>query len=298
MRIILSGASGLVGSCLQPDLEADGIDVLRLVRSDEEAEAHDAARWDPSAGILDPALLAGADAVVNLNGRNIAGSRWTESEKQLLRSSRMDSTTTLVRAVADADPPPKVLVSASATGYFGDRGEEILDESSSPGDGFLADLARDWEQAALAARGAGIRVVAVRFGMIVARGGALAKMLLPFKLGLGGPIGSGRQWWPWVAIEDVLGVIRFVIDRTDIDGAVNVVSPHQVRCREFTSTLGSVLHRPAVLPAPAFAVRLALGEMADALLLASTRVQPARLEELGYRFLAPRLDDAIRRALD
>ena len=298
MRIILSGASGLVGSWLQPDLEADGIDVLRLVRSDEEAEAHDAARWDPSAGILDPALLAGADAVVNLNGRNIAGSRWTESEKQLLRSSRLDSTTTLVRAVADADPPPKVLVSASATGYFGDRGEEILDESSSPGDGFLADLARDWEQAALAAHGAGIRVVAVRFGMIVARGGALAKMLLPFKLGLGGPIGSGRQWWPWVAIEDVLGVIRFVIDRTDIDGAVNVVSPHQVRCREFTSTLGSVLHRPAVLPAPAFAVRLALGEMADALLLASTRVQPARLEELGYRFLAPRLDDAIRRALD
>ena len=298
MRVVISGSSGMVGQALCTALEADGVDILRLVRHRDQAQAGDAALWDPSTGEIDADLLAGADAVVNLNGRSIAGGRWSERVKAELRSSRLDPTNTLARAVAAADPPPPVLVNASAVGFYGSRGEEVLEEGSPPGDSFLARLTRDWEAAALAAASPGTRVVPLRFGMILARGGAVGAMLPAFKLGLGGPIGSGRQWWPWIGIDDVVGVVRHAMATPGLDGALNVVSPHQVRCRQFVKTLGRVLHRPAVLPAPAVAVRLVLGEMADELLLASQRVEPRRLTESGYDFRRAELGDALRAALD
>jgi uncharacterized protein (TIGR01777 family) len=298
MKVIISGASGLVGRWLVPDLVADGHTVVRLVRSQRQAEADDAVLWRPDRGELDPSALAGADAVVNLNGRSIADGRWTRSVRDELRSSRLDSTRTLVGAIAAADPAPGVLVNASAIGFYGDRGEEELDESSAPGDGFLPELSQAWEEAALEARSDRTRVVALRLGMVLGRGGALAKMVPVFRLGGGGPLGSGRQWWSWVAMEDVLGMVRFAIEDDRVEGPVNAVAPTPVRCRDFVSTLGTVLHRPSFLPAPGFALRLVLGEMADALLLASTRVRPRALERLGYEFRAPDLADALRRALD
>ncbi len=297
MKIVISGASGLVGNALCSGLAAEGHGILRLVRQQSSLGTGEV-EWDPASGKLDPAVIAGADAVVNLNGRNVGDGRWNARVKRELYASRLAATRTVVQAVASAAPAPPLLVNASATGFYGDRGEEILDESSSAGDGFLCDLCRDWEAAALAARSDRTRVICLRMGMVVAGGGALARMLLPFRLGLGGPIGSGRQFWPWVAMDDVLGVVRFALANDKLTGPVNLVSPEECRCTEFTRTLGRVLHRPAALPAPAFTVRLALGEMADALLLASLRVRPRALEEAGYQFTTPHLEDAIRRALD
>jgi uncharacterized protein (TIGR01777 family) len=299
MRIVVSGASGLVGSWLVPDLVAAGHDVIRLVRGDRRSQpGSSAATWNPARGELDPATLSGADAVINLNGRSIADGRWSARVKQQLRSSRLQSTETLTRAIAAAALPPPLLVSASAVGYYGDRGDEVLDESSLPGSGFLADLARDWERAAAAAASDRTRVVLLRLGMVIGRGGALERMLLPFKLGLGGRIGSGDQWWPWIAMEDVIGAIRFVLDHPEVTGPLNLTSPDEVRCRDFTEALGGVLSRPTVLPLPAAAARLALGEMADALLLASARARPAALERYGYQFRVPELSRAIRQAID
>ncbi len=243
-------------------------------------------------------MLSGAGAVINLNGRSIAAGRWSEAVKAELRSSRLESTSTIVRAIAAAGEPPPLLLSASATGFYGDRGEELVDESAAAGAGFLAELARDWEAAAAAAASERTRVVLLRLGMVVAGdGGALQKMLLPFKLGLGGPIGSGRQFWPWIGIGDVVGAIRFALGAPTISGPVNLVAPQETRCKDFTRTLGRVLGRPAFLPAPAAAVKLALGEMADALLLASTRVRPRALLEAGYTFEHPTLEEALRSVL-
>jgi hypothetical protein len=298
MRIIISGSSGLVGRWLVPDLEAAGHQVVRLVRGEIRPGPPGVATWDPTRGELDSAVLSGADAVINLNGRSIGDSRWSARVKEELRSSRIRPTETLARAMATAASPPPLLISASAVGYYGDRGEEVLDEGSPPGTGFLADLARDWEQAALAAASGHTRVVLLRLAMVVGRGGALERMLLPFRLGAGGPIGSGRQWWPWIAIEDVLGVIRFLLDRPAPGGPLNLASPHQVRCADFAKALGRVLNRPSVLPLPALVARLMMGEMADALLLASARVHPAALEGLGYAFRVPDLEAAIRHAID
>jgi uncharacterized protein (TIGR01777 family) len=298
MKIIISGASGMVGTSLTADLRAAGHDVTRLVRSSADSSESDSAPWDPERGRLDASVLAGADAVVNLNGRNVGDARWTAGFKDELRSSRLKPTETLVAAIKEASQAPRVLVNASAIGDYGDRVDEELEESSSPGTGFLADLSVAWEEAALAATSETTRVVALRLGMVLGRGGALARMLTPFKLGIGGPIGSGSQWWSWVAMEDVIGAIRFALDHDEVGGPVNVVSPNATRCREFAHTLGRVLGRPSSLPVPAFAARLAFGEMADALLLASARVRPTLLETYGYRFRAPDLDDAIRRALD
>jgi len=297
MKIILSGAGGLIGSTLMPSLEAEGHQVVRLVRPPQEAGPSEEI-WDPASGRLDPAVVDGADTVINLNGRNISDGRWSAAVKNELRTSRLDATRTIVEAIARAETPPRALLNASAVGIYGDRDDEILDEGSSQGDGFLADLSRDWEAAALAAGSDRTRVVLLRLGMVVARGGALGRMLTPFKMGLGGPIGSGRQFWPWIGIEDVCGATEFVLGHEDIEGPVNLVSPQELRSLEFAQTLGRVLHRPAFMPMPAFAARFALGEMAEALLLASARVRPKVLEEAGYTFRTPDLGDAIRRALE
>ena len=296
MRIVISGASGLLGTALTRDLEAAGNEVIRLVRGTRPVGPKEKS-WDPASGRLDPTVLVGADAVINLNGRNIAQGRWNARVKEDLRSSRLDATRTIVTAIALADPPPKVLINASAVGFYGNRGHEALDENSAAGDGFLAELTRAWEAAALEAHSDLTRVALLRLGMVVASGGALGRMLLPFKLGLGGPVGSGHQFWPWIAMSDVLGVVRYVLDHPDLRGPLNLVSPETVQCTEFAKTLGRVLHRPAILPMPAFAARLALGEMADALLLASARVRPKALENAGFVFRSPALESAVRKAL-
>jgi uncharacterized protein (TIGR01777 family) len=296
MRIVISGSSGLVGEHLVPELESRGHQVVRLVRNPRLVNER-AAFWNPTAGLLDPEALDGADVVINLNGRNVGSSRWSPKVRSELRSSRVVSTEVLAGAIARAESPPALLINASATGYYGDRGEEVLDESSPRGAGFLAELCDEWEQAAQAAHSQRTRVVTLRLGIVVAAGGALGKMLLPFRLGLGGPIGGGAQWWPWVSMVDVVEAIVHVIDHPELAGPVNLVAPQPVRCRDFAATLGRALSRPAFLPLPAFAARLALGEMADALLLSSARVRPGVLESSGYRFRMANLETAIRGAL-
>jgi uncharacterized protein (TIGR01777 family) len=296
MRVIISGAGGLIGSELLPSLEGAGHDVVRLVRRPAEVGSNEVF-WDPSAGELDPAVLDGADAVINLNGRNIGEGRWTPAVKDALRSSRLNSTSTITTAIERSHAPPKMLINASAVGFYGDRGDEQLDESSPAGTGFLAELSSDWEAAAARVESKNTRVVLMRLGMVVAAEGALGKMLTPFKMGVGGPIGSGRQFWSWIGIDDVVGVIHFILQHGELRGPLNVVSPQEIRCTAFARTLGRVLGRPAILPMPAFAARLALGEMAEALLLASARVRPQVLENAGYVFRTPELEAAIRAAL-
>jgi uncharacterized protein (TIGR01777 family) len=293
MRIVVSGASGLVGSALVPWLEAADHEVIRLVRTSVAANAGEAV-WNPARGEIDGSVIEGADAVINLNGRSIAEGRWSAKVKEELRSSRIDSTTTLATAIGSSSNPPRLLINASAVGYYGDRGDETLDEASVIGEGFLAELSRDWEAAALAAASERTRVVLLRLGIVIASGGALGRMLTPFKLGLGGPVGSGRQFWPWIAIGDVCGIVGHVLHNDGISGPVNAVSSEEVRSSEFARTLGRVLSRPAFMPMPAFAAKLALGEMADSLLLASQRVRPGVLEGHGYTFKSPTLDQAIR----
>jgi len=297
--VIVAGSSGFLGSWLVPDLQSRGHAVTRLLRPDSaEIPGIPGVPWDPARGELDPSVLDGADAVVNLAGANIAAGRWTARRKRLLESSRLASTRTLVRALERCTHPPRVLINASATGVYGDRGEEELTEASPPGTGFLASLARRWEAEAAAAERAGARVALLRFGMIVGRGGALARMLPAFRLGLGGPVGGGRQFWPWVGMEDAVGAVRLALEDDGLAGPVNVVDPQPVRCRDFVHALGAVLRRPAVLTLPAPAARLLLGGMAAALLLASQKVLPARLAEARYPFRAPDLATAIRHALD
>jgi uncharacterized protein (TIGR01777 family) len=295
MRIVVSGSSGLVGTALVPWLEAAGHEVVRLVRS--AARGSGQTTWNPSTGEIDGAVIEGADAVINLNGRSIAEGRWNRAVKDDLRNSRLDSTRTLANAIGAASTPPAVLINASAVGYYGNRGEEVLEEDAPVGDGFLAELSHDWEEAALQAGSERTRVVLLRLGMVIARDGALKRMLPPFKLGFGGPIGSGRQYWPWIGIEDVCGIIGFVLEQDEIEGPVNAVAPEELRCAEFARVLGRTLKRPAVLPLPAFAAKMALGEMADGLLLASQRVRPAKILNAGYDFRAPTLDRALRFAL-
>lgn len=302
MKILVTGSTGLVGTALVSTLARDGNTVCRLMRPQSAAsrEARDGfdVAWNPATGELGGAAV-GADAVVNLAGASIAGGRWTKTRKELLRTSRIDTTRALVNALAKMSARPRVLVSASAIGIYGDRGDEMLTEESKPGSDFLADLAREWEAEALKAEALGIRVVLARFGIILARhGGALAKMLLPFKLGAGGRLGSGKQWMSWVTLEDVVGVLKFVLENSSVRGAVNVVAPEPMQNTEFTRVLAKTLHRPALFPAPAIALRLALGEMADALLLSSQRVVPQKLRQLGYSFLHSDLPSALRAVLE
>ena len=293
-RIALTGATGMLGSALTPMLSAAGHRVIPVSRQ----VLPGGIRWDPMNGRLDAADLEGVDVVIHLAGESLAEGRWTADRKAALRQSRTASTRLLASAMASLPQPPAVLICASAIGIYGNRGDELLDETSAPGSGFLAELVRDWEASADPAREAGIRVVHARFGVILARqGGALAKMVTPFRLGLGGPFGDGEQWLSWVAMADVLGVIRAALTREELTGPINVTAPEPLRNREFVAALGHQLGRPAVVPIPAFALRLALGEMADEALLSSTRVWPRRLQEIGFDFRFPALAAALHDVL-
>jgi uncharacterized protein (TIGR01777 family) len=297
MRVLVSGASGLLGSALVPTLSADGHTVTRLVRSAPRPGQAEIP-WNPAARSIGTPALEGLDAVVHLAGDNIASGRWTAAKKASIRNSRVQGTTVLCEALAQLVKPPTVLLSASAIGYYGDRGETTLREESPPGTGFLADVCQAWEAATAPAAQRGIRVVHLRFGMVLSpAGGALAKMLTPFRLGLGGVVGTGKQYMSWIALDDVLGAIHHALRTETLQGPVNVVAPSAVTNQAFTTTLGKVLRRPTRLPLPAFTVRLMFGEMGDALLLASTRVAPVRLMASGYTFQYPALEQALQHLL-
>ena len=296
MKILVSGSSGLIGTALVSALTSNSHEVTRLVRG-QPPSGEKAARWDPMAGTIDASALEGVDAVVHLAGENIAA-RWTATQKAKIRDSRVRGTQLLCETLARLSSPPQVLVSASAIGYYGDRGEEILTDESPPGRGFLPEVCRAWEAATEPAKQRGMRVVILRLGMVLsAAGGALAKMLPPFRLGLGGMVGSGRQYMSWIALDDVVGTIQHAIVTDALQGPTNAVAPQAVTNQEFTRTLGKALGRPTLLPLPAFAARLIFGEMADELLLASTRVQPAKLVASGHRFRYPELEAALRHVL-
>lgn len=298
MNVLISGSSGLVGSALIPELEERGHRVVRLVRG--EGYSGDAVSWDPSAGTIDTEALAASrpGGVVHLAGESIAAGRWTERKKQRILKSRTEGTRLLARALAALPEPPEVMVSASASGFYGSRGDETLTEASDSGDSFLARVCREWETAAQPARAAGIRVVHPRLGIVLsAEGGALATTLPIFKLGGGGRVGSGRQFWPWVALDDVVGAIVYVLEDEKLRGPVNVSAPTPHRNSEYTRVLGRVLGRPTVVPLPAPAARLVLGEMADELLLASARMKPERLKKGGYEFRYPQLEGALKHLL-
>lgn len=296
MKVLVTGATGLVGSALVPLLTTGGHEVFRLTRSDPKL-ANDI-QWNPASHDLPKARLEGMDAVVHLAGENIAARRWNARVKEQLRSSRVDATRFLCESLAQLQHPPKTLICASAIGYYGDRGSEILTESASPGAGFLADLCRDWEAACEPARQKGIRVVNLRIGVVLSpKGGGLAAMLTPFKMGAGGVIGSGRQYWSWVAIDDVIGIIDHCLSNPQISGPVNATAPNPATNYDFTKTLGKVLGRPTICPMPAFAAQLMLGEMANDLLLGSARVMPNRMCESTYQFRCPTLEGALRHLL-
>jgi uncharacterized protein (TIGR01777 family) len=303
LTVAVTGASGLIGRALTHFLTTGGHTVVRIGRGaggarrrdDVESSQVRDVQWDPAAGRLDARALEGVDAVVHLAGANVGG-RWTPAYRREIMDSRVQGTRLVAATLAAMRRPPRVLVSASAVGYYGDRGDEVLDERAPRGHGFLADVTAAWEEAADPARAAGVRVVHPRFGVVLTpAGGALAKLLPPFQLGAGGPMGSGRQWWSVVGLDDVVGALHAVIAREALSGPVNVVLPEPVRNVDLAHTLGRVLHRPAVVPTPAFALRLALGrEQADEVLLASQRVVPARLLGAGFAFRHPTAEDALR----
>ena len=294
MNVLVSGATGLIGSTLIPELEAGGHRVTRLTRSPRSGED---VRWDPDAGTIE-GDLAGTEAVVHLAGESIAECRWTAEKKKRILESRQKSTRLLAEEIAGLQTPPSVMVSVSAIGYYGDRGNELLTEESEPGDLFLSRVCLEWEAAADPARDAGVRVVHPRFGIVLStEGGALGTTLPIFKLGGGGKIGSGRQYWSWVALDDVVGAILHAIGTDALSGPVNVTAPDPPTNAEYTRVLGGVLGRPTFFTVPAPAARIALGGMADELLLASARVQPAKLEETGYKYRYPELEGALRHLL-
>ena len=291
MNVLVSGATGLIGSALIPELEAGGHSVTRLTRSPRSNED---VRWDPDAGTIE-GDLAGADIVVHLAGESIAEGRWTSEKKRRILESRQKGTRLLAEKIAGLPAPPSVMVSVSAIGYYGDRGNELLTEESEPGDLFLSRVCLEWEAAAEPAREAGVRVVHPRFGIVLStEGGALGTTLPIFKLGGGGKIGSGKQYWSWVSLDDVVGAILHAIETDALSGPVNVTAPDPPTNAEYTRVLGRVLNRPTFFTVPAPAARIALGGMADELLLASARVEPAKLEETGYEYRHPELEGALR----
>jgi uncharacterized protein (TIGR01777 family) len=300
MKILVSGSGGLVGSALLPVLRSAGHQVTRLVRrpSAPLGPEDSTVQWDPETGEIDSSRLEGIEAAVHLAGENIAARRWTPAQKARIRDSRVQGTARLSQRLANLTQPPATLVAASAIGYYGNCGERLLLEESRAGQDFLARVCADWEAAAADAAERGIRVVSTRLGMVLSSsGGALGQMLPPFRLGVGGVLGSGSQYMSWVALDDVVGAIAHVLTTDSLHGPVNVVAPEAVRNREFTKTLGRVLRRPTRLGVPSFAARLMFGEMADALLLASTRVEPAKLQASGYSFRYPQLEGALRHVL-
>jgi uncharacterized protein (TIGR01777 family) len=299
MKILISGSGGLVGSALVQDLLSEGHEIGRLVRRTADRSRNEI-YWDPERGSLDKEALQDfhPEAVIHLAGESIAQGRWNVAKKAKIRDSRVNGTRVLAQVLTHLSDPPKIWVCASAIGYYGNRGDETLTEDSPPGRGFLPEVCRDWEAATEPARSKGIRVVQLRFGVILSpEGGALKKMLLPFKLGLGGVIGNGRQYMSWIALDDAVGVIRFAMENKNLSGVINTVAPQPVTNREFTKTLGRVLFRPTCFPLPASTARLLLGEMAEDLLLASTRVEPKKLKSAGYAFQYPELKGALRHLL-
>jgi len=297
MLVAVTGASGLIGTAVVRRLRAEGHQVLRLTRS--RPSGPDQLQWDPMAGRLDPDALAKADAVVHLAARNIGDRlRWTAATKRDILQTRVEGTGLVAGTMAGLSLGPRVLVCASGVGFYGDRGDEVLTEASSGGRGFLADVVRRWEEAADPARAAGLRVVHLRTGPVqTAAGAGLPKQALMFRLGIGGRLGSGRQWLSWISLDDIAGAYLHALTREDLDGPVNAVAPNPVTNAEFTATLARILRRPAVLHVPAFGPRLVLGEAADELLFVSQRARPARLQATGYRFQRPELEPALRHTL-
>lgn len=293
MRVAITGASGFLGRTISAALRARGDAVVPVGRN----AGAGGVRWDPDTGTIDAAGLEGLDAVIHLAGENLNG-RWTAARKRRIRESRIKGTSLLAKTLAGLQLRPATLISASAVGYYGAHGDEEVDESAPPGKGFLATVCMEWERAAAPAAEAGIRVVHPRLGVVMGRGGALEAMLLPFQLGLGGPIGSGEQFLSWVALEDVVGGMLQLLDGAALTGGVNLTAPNPVRFAELARSLGRVLHRPAFMRLPAFAARLVLGEMADEMLLTGARVLPRRLVASGYRFQYPEITGALRHALD
>ena len=296
MRILVSGSHGLVGTALIKALSAAGQDIYRLVRHAPNSERE--IEWSPDRYSIAISRIEGFDAVYHLAGESIASGRWNEEKKRKIRESRTRGTKLLSDALANLSQPPKTLISASAIGYYGDRGDELLTETSQPGKDFLADVCVEWEKATEHARAKGVRVVNTRFGIILDKeGGALAKMLTPFRMGIGGRIGDGKQWMSWIALDDVIGALKFVLSNETLNSSVNFVAPNPVTNAEFTKTLGRVLSRPTLFPIPEVGVRLAFGEMADALLLSSQRVEASSLKQSGYEFRYVELESALRAIL-
>jgi uncharacterized protein (TIGR01777 family) len=296
MRILITGANGLVGTALQKVFREKGHEILLASRSEPKDETY--LQWSVEEGFSEPAKLEGIDAVVHLAGESVNGLRWTDDKKKAIRDSRVLGTRNVVDAISKLKHKPKVFVSSSAIGFYGERGDEEVTESSAAGDTFLADVSKQWEAESRRAEDAGIRTVLLRTGIVLSKeGGALGTMLLPFKIGVGGVIASGKQWMSWISMDDHVNAIIFVIENENIRGAVNSVSPHPVTNEEFTKTMGEVLYRPTFLALPEFAVSMLMGEMGDELLLTSTKVIPKRLQDAGFNFEYPDLKLALEHAL-
>jgi uncharacterized protein (TIGR01777 family) len=297
MRIAVSGSTGFIGSALCNSLRSQGHLVLPMVRGERNQARAGSIFWNPASGEIDADALGATEAVIHLAGESIAAGRWTEEKKARILESRVQGTHLIATTMANRTEGPRILISGSAIGYYGNRGDEFLDEQSAPGKGFLADVCKQWEAATSPAQQAGIRVVRGRIGVVLGiGGGALAKMLPLFKTGLGGPIGSGKQYWSWIVLNDLVRAISFLLS-TEISGSVNLVAPYSVTNKEFTEQLARNLNKPAFLPAPDFALRLALGQMADEMLLSSQRVRPVALETAGFHCEQPNLDSALRSIL-